>query len=141
MAVEPLRVSDYMSETPLTITADMPIMAAVRLLVDHDISSVIVIDANKTPVGILTERDCIRTALQAGYFDEGAGIVGDYMTTDITSAGPEDSLMDIAQLFADSPFRRCPVVDQGRLIGMISRRNVLRALGETSWFAEPQSKT
>ncbi len=141
MAVEPLRVSDYMTETPLTITAETSIMAAVGLLVEHDISSVIVIDANSTPIGILTERDCIRTALQAGYFDEGAGNVRDYMTTNITTAGPEDSLMDIAQLFADSPFRRCPVVADGRLVGMISRRNVLRALSETTWFPQPQSKT
>ena len=140
MAVEPLRVSDYMSEITLTVTADMPIMAAVGLLVEHDISGVIVIDANTTPVGILTERDCIRTALQAGYFDESGGIVGDYMTTDITTAGPDDSLMDIAQLFADSPFRRCPVVTQGRLVGMISRRNVLRALTEATWFPEPHPK-
>ena len=140
MVVEPLRVSDYMGEVPLTVTADMPIMAAVGLLVEHDISGVIVIDANTTPIGILTERDCIRTALQAGYFDESAGIVGDYMTSDITTAGPEDSLMDVAQLFADSPFRRCPVVAQGRLVGMISRRNVLRALTEATWFPEPQPK-
>lgn len=141
MAVEPLRVSDYMTETPMTITAETSIMAAVGLLVEHDISSVIVIDANFTPIGILTERDCIRTALQAGYFDEGAGNVRDYMTTNITTARPEDSLMDIAQLFADSPFRRCPVVAEGRLVGMISRRNVLRALSETTWFPQPQLKT
>lgn len=140
MAVEPLRVRDYMTDVPLTVTADMPIMAAVGSLVEHDISSVIVIDANKMPIGILTERDCIRTALQAGYFDESAGIVGDYMSTNITTVGPEDSLMDVAQLFADSPFRRCPVVSQGSLVGMISRRNVLRALTRTTWFAQPQPK-
>jgi CBS domain-containing protein len=136
-----MRVSDYMTEAPLTVTADMPIMAAVRLLVEHDISGAMVIEANMTPVGILTERDCIRIALQSGYFDEHIGIVGDYMTTDITSVSPEDSLMDVAQLFADSTYWRCPVVDQGRLVGIISRRNVLRALTEASWFGEPQSKS
>jgi len=141
MVVEPLRVSDYMTEIPVTVTAPMPIMAAVRLFVENDISSVIVIDANNMPIGILTERDCIRTALQSGYFDESAGIVGDYMSTNITTVGPEDSLMDVAQLFADSPFRRCPVVSEGRLVGMISRRNVLRALTETTWFPEPPPKS
>jgi CBS domain-containing protein len=134
MKIEPLRVRDYMTATPLTVTADTPIMDAVALLVERDISGVIVVDANNAPVGILTERDCIRTALQAGYFDESGGRVADYMTPKIHTVGPDDSLMDVGELFADSPFRRCPVVDGGQLVGLILRRDVLRAVTQSAWF-------
>jgi len=138
MTIEPLRVRDFMTPKPLTVHPDTAIMAAVKLLVDNDVSGVIVVDDDMAPVGILTERDCIRTALQAGYFDESAGAVGHYMTREIHAVGPDDNLMDLAELFAESPFRRCPVVDQGRLVGIIYRRDVLRALTEGAWFGKPQ---
>lgn len=138
MTVEPLRVRDYMTITPLTVTADTPIMDAVAILVEQDISGVIVVDANNAPVGILTERDCIRTALQAGYFDESGGCVADYMTPQIHTVGPDDSIMDVGELFAASPFRRCPVVDGGHLVGLIFRRDVLRALTQSAWFEKAE---
>jgi len=138
MTIEPLRVRDYMTADPLTVRAEAPIMAAVKLLVEYDISGVIVVDDDMVPVGILTERDCIRTALQAGYFAEGAGVVGHYMTRQIRTVRPDDNLMDVAELFAESPFRRCPVIADGRLVGIIYRRDVLRALTESAWFDKPQ---
>jgi CBS domain-containing protein len=138
MTIEPLRVRDFMTADPLTVRAEDPIMAAVKLLVEHDISGVIVVDDDAAPVGILTERDCIRTALQAGYFDESAGTVGHYMTRQLHAVRPDDNLVDVAELFADSPFRRCPVVTEGRLVGIIFRRDVLRALTESAWFGQPQ---
>lgn len=134
MAVEPLRVRDFMTEEPITVHAEDPIMGTVKLLVDRDISGVIVVDDAEAPVGILTERDCIRTALQAGYFDESAGVVGHYMTHHVHSVAPDDNLLDIAELFANSPFRRCPVVAEGRVVGIIYRRDVLRALTQSAWF-------
>ena len=137
MNIEPLRVKDFMTKDPLTVTVDTPVMEAVRLLVEHDISGVIVVDAQFAPVGILTERDIIHNALEAGYFDEATDLVGDRMSPSIHSVGPEDSLMDVAELFAQSPFRRCPVVEDGRLLGIIFRRDVLRALTSGAWFTEP----
>ena len=138
MTVQPLRVRDFMTPLPLTtVTPGTPIMAAVKLLVDEDISGVIVVDDEQQPVGILTERDCIRTALQSGYFDEDAGTVGAYMSRQLHTVNPDDSLMDVAEIFAESPFRRCPVVENGRLVGLIVRRQVLSALKESAWFNTP----
>ncbi|MEZ5598227.1 MAG: CBS domain-containing protein [Pseudomonadales bacterium] len=56
------------------------------------------------------------------------------MSRDVRTVHPEDSLMSVGELFAASPFRRCPVVENGRLVGLISRRDVLRALSEGTWF-------
>lgn len=136
MSIEPLRVRDFMVTNVLTVGPDMEIMRAIHLLVEQDISGIPVVDGQSRVIGILTERDCIRTALQAGYFDEAGGLVADYMSTPVHTVSPDDSLMDLAELFATSPFRRCPVVEDGRLIGLICRRDVLRALKGSAWFSD-----
>ncbi|MDH3642459.1 MAG: CBS domain-containing protein, partial [Gammaproteobacteria bacterium] len=66
---------------------------------------------------------------------EAGGLVADYMSAPVHTVGPDDSLMDLAELFAASPFRRCPVVEDGRLIGLICRRDVLGALKGGAWFS------
>lgn len=133
------RVRDYMTTELLTVPPDMEIMRVVRMFVDNDVSGVAVVDSDGRPVGFLTERDCIEIALQAGYFDAIGGSVSDYMSTDVHSVSPDDSMMDLGQLFAQSPFRRCPVIENGRLVGLIARRDVLRALTSGAWFAAPDS--
>lgn len=120
--------------SPLTVSPEMEIMRVVHLLVENDISGVPVVDKEGTLMGFVTERDCIRVALQAGYFDEIGDSVANYMTTDLRIVHPDDSLMEVGELFADSPFRRCPVVEDSRLIGLICRRDVLRALTAGAWF-------
>ena len=125
-----------MTTSVLTVTPDTEIMRAIRLLVDEDLSGFPVVNEARMLVGFLTERDVIRVAIQAGYFDEIGGSVSEYMTRDIRTVHPEDSLMDVAELFADSPFRRCPVIEEGRLVGLICRRDVLRAMTESAWFAQ-----
>jgi CBS domain-containing protein len=129
-----LRVRDFMTTAPMSITPDTEIMRVVHLLVSEDISGLPVVDEQGMLVGILTERDCIEVALQAGYFDELGGRVERYMTTPVETAEPDSALMDLAELFVRSPFRRCPVVEEGKLVGLICRRDILRALTSGAWF-------
>ena len=133
-----IRVRNYMTTKLVTVTTDTEVMRAVHLLVDHDISGVPVVDAEGRLVGILTERDCIDVALNAGYFDEAGGSVADYMSRIVETAGPDDSLLDVADRFRNSSYRRFPVVEDGKLIGLISRRDVLTALKGGAWFNKPQ---
>lgn len=125
--------------SPLTVSPEMEIMRVVHLLVENDISGVPVVDKEGILMGFVTERDCIRVALQAGSFDEIGDSVANYMTTDLRIVHPDDSLMEVGELFADSPFRRCPVVEDSRLIGLICRRDVLRALTGGAWFTHTTS--
>ena len=130
----PLRVRDYMVTDPITIRPETEVMSVARLLVEQDISGAIVVDAERRVVGILTERDFIEVALNAGYFDERGGSVSEYMSTEVESVGPDDGLVDVAARFVHSPYRRYPVIEDGRLVGVIARRDVLRALRSDSWF-------
>ena len=129
-----LRVREYMTTELVTITPDTELMRAVYLLVEHDISGMPVVAEGGTMVGILTERDCIAPAINAGYFDEAGGSVRDFMSSPVETAEADDSLMDIAERLRKSTYRRFPVIEDGRLVGLISRRDVLEAMKQGSWF-------
>ena len=130
----PLRVRDYMTSDVITVGPQVEVTQVVRLLIDRDVSGVLVVDAAGMLVGVVTERDCIRVAAAAGYYDEPGGPVADFMSAPVETVGPDDNLVDVAVRMAASRYRRFPVVVDGRLVGLIGRRDVLRALGSGSWF-------
>ena len=130
-----LRVRDYMSTELVTVRPQTDITHVVQTLIANDISGVLVVDDEQALVGVLTERDCIATASSAGYYDELAGPASDYMTTPVETVTPDENLIDIAIKMTGSRYRRFPVLEDGKLVGLISRRDVLRALGSGSWFA------
>ena len=121
-------VKDYMSKTLVTFKPDTNVLDAVHTLVKHRIAGAPVVDDAGTMVGMLSELDCLKVALQAGYYGEYGGPVSDYMSSDVQTVNMEMSIIDLAQRFLDSNFRRFPVTDKNRLVGQISRRDVLRAL-------------
>jgi CBS domain-containing protein len=135
--IRPLRVRDFMTTALHTVTPDTEIMDAVQKLVEKNISGLLVLERDGRLAGILTERDCIRVALSAGYFDEGGGRVRDFMTKDVQTFDADTSLMDLADTFARERFRRFPVMDDGQLVGVIARRDVLKALTSGTWFSAP----
>jgi CBS domain-containing protein len=132
----PLLVRDFMTTELVTVPPQTEITQVVQTLIGEDISGVLVVEESGALAGILTERDCISVASSAGYYDEWGGPVSNFMTTAVETAAPEDNLVDVAVRMTSSPHRRFPVIDEGRVVGLISRRDVLRALGSGSWFAK-----
>jgi CBS domain-containing protein len=118
----------------VTAKPDSELTRVVRTLIDKDISGLLVVDENGKLVGILTERDCLAAATTAGYFDEWGGPVADYMSSPVETVSSGENLIDVAIRMTQSSYRRFPVVDDDRLVGLISRRDVFRALGSGSWF-------
>jgi CBS domain-containing protein len=106
----------------------MDILDASHLFLKHNISGAPVVDENGELVGILTVRDCFKCTLNACYYSEFGGKVSDFMTTNVETVNPDTSIPDIAELFLKARYRRFPVMEQGRLIGLISRKDVLRGL-------------
>jgi CBS domain-containing protein len=100
----------------------------VHTLVQHRIAGAPVVDDAGNLVGMLSELDCLKVALQAGYHGSYGGPVSEYMSKDVETVNAEMSIVDLASKFLDSNYRRFPVTDRNRLIGQISRRDVLRAL-------------
>jgi len=129
-----LRVTDYMTRKIVTVSPDTELMRAVYLLVAKELSGVPVVSDENVLVGMLTERDCLAVAINAGYFDEPGGVVEDYMSHPVETVKSQDRVVDVAVRLRDTRFRRFPVVDDGNLVGIISRRDVLRALKRGPWF-------
>jgi CBS domain-containing protein len=123
-------VKDHMSKNVVTLDPEMEILKAAHDLVHHDISGAPVLDAHGRLVGVLTERDCMRVALQGDYYGTPAGLVKDFMSSDPQWVGPEQSILTLADLFINGRFHRYPVLDNGRLVGVISRRDVMQAMGK-----------
>jgi len=123
-------VKDHMTKQVVTLNPDMEILHATHCLIAHDISGAPVLDDHGRLVGVLTERDCMNVAMQGDYHGTPAGLVKDFMSADPQSVSPEDSILDLADRFINGRFHRYPVVDGGRLVGLISRRDVMRAMGK-----------
>jgi CBS domain-containing protein len=115
----------------------MEVLEAVRILVENRISGAPVIDHIGNLVGMLTERDCMKIALGAGYYGECGGTVSCFMRAEVETVDIDTPAIEIAERFINSQFRRFPVLDNDSVIGMISRRDVLRLL-ESMW--QPDAK-
>jgi CBS domain-containing protein len=122
-------VKDHMATEVVTLHPDMEILRAAQLLISCDISGAPVLDQHGRLIGVLTERDCMRVALHAGYHGEPGGLVHDYMTANPVTVSPDDTILELAERFITEKYRRYPVLDGGRLVGVISRRDVMRAMG------------
>lgn len=118
-----------MSGKLVTFSPQTDVLDAIHQLLLHRIAGAPVVDDQGNLVGMLTELDCMKIALTAGYHGERGGPVSEYMTTETETVDADLSIIDLAQKFLDTGFRRYPVMKDNRLIGQISRRDVLRALG------------
>ena len=128
----PNRVRDCMTTNVITLSPDTEILQAVHTLIENDIAGAPVVDANGALVGMLTERDCMRMPLDAGYHGEYGEQVSEYMSEGVEVLDADESVVKAMQQFLDKRYHRYPVVSDGRLVGVISRRDVLRAL-EDLW--------
>lgn len=124
----PIRTKDFMTRKPLAFAPDMDLLDAARMLLDRRASGAPVVDALGNLVGMLTERDYLNAVLSATYHHDTGGSVGDYMTRDVQAVDAEESLMDVATRFVEHRYRSYPVVEKNRLVGMVSRHDVLRAM-------------
>ena len=125
-------VRDYMAGRLVKFKPDMDVLDAIQELVQNRIAGAPVVNDQGELIGMLSETDCLKVALNAGYYGDWGGPVADFMTHDVETIDADMNIVDLAQRFLDSGFRRFPVLRDNRLVGQISRRDVLRALGEIS---------
>jgi CBS domain-containing protein len=124
-----IKLRDYMLAHPVRISADANLFEAIKLITDNKISGLCVVDENNVLVGILSELDCLRAILSATYNDSGVGAVREYMTRDnLVVASTEDNIIELAQDMLQHKHRRRPVVEDGKLVGQITCRQLLIAV-------------
>jgi CBS domain-containing protein len=146
-------IREIMDAEPATVRPDTPVEDVVRLLRDHELPGLPVVDETGACVGIVTEADLVLPDDQGdlhiphyvnlfggtvfleplGRFERRlrkafASSAADMMTADPDSVGPDSTVRDAARLIHESGHNRLPVVEDGRLVGVVTRMDVLGAL-------------
>jgi CBS domain-containing protein len=146
-------IREIMDSEPATVRPDTPVEDVVRLLRDHELPGLPVVDESGACVGIVTEADLVLPDDQGdlhiphyvnlfggtvfleplGRFERRlrkafASSAADMMTADPDSVGPDSTVRDAARLIHESGHNRLPVVEDGRLVGVVTRMDVLGAL-------------
>ncbi len=123
-------VRDFMATELITLKPETEINRAMTILLDSKISGAPVVDANGDLLGVLSKKDCLKAALNASFFQEWGGAVSDYMSKNVEVLDPDIDLLKAAETFLAGQYRRFPVVKDGRLVGQVSRCDILRGLRE-----------
>ncbi|MFV0477928.1 MAG: CBS domain-containing protein [Parahaliea sp.] len=124
-----VNLRDYMLPNPIRVKASDSIASAMQVIIDNKVSGVCVVDEQDNLVGILSELDCLRAALDATYNETSVSVVRDYMASDnLVVANPNEDIVNVAQDMLLKNKRRRPVVENGRLIGQITCRQLLSAI-------------
>ena len=126
-----MRARDVMTSPVITLRPDAPVHAAAALLCSHGFTAAPVVDAAGALVGIATEADLVRGRIVPDGWvvqPEPDPVVGEVMTPAPAAMRPEDDLADVVALMLDARTRSVPIVDDGKLVGIVTRRDVLRVV-------------
>lgn len=123
-----VRVHELMSTELVVVRPEVGVHEAVTILLEQRISGLPVIDDKGALVGIVTEQDCLRVAFQSGYYEAPGRTVAEAMTPSPETLDANADIMTAIDLFLRRPFRQLPVVREGALVGILSRRDALRVL-------------
>lgn len=125
MRVEKI-LSQKETNKTVTVTADEPITAALRLLAEHKIGAVLVLGTSGDVAGILSERDIVR-ALEASGSTCLTQSISEIMTKDVRTCTLADRSEIVLEMMTKGRFRHLPVIDNGQLHGIISIGDVVKA--------------
>lgn len=124
-----VKVEDYMATGLVSFKPETDLFEAINSLLNYKISGAPVVNEGGELVGLISEVDCLRAILTLTYHEEEVGgQVKDCMTTEVETVGHDEDIVDVAKVFIEKGRRRLPVVQNGKLVGQISRSDILRAV-------------
>jgi CBS-domain-containing membrane protein len=146
-----MNASDVMVRDVVTVGPEEPVSKAVQLLVDHDISALPVVDGDRHVIGILSESDLLHrekigteihrawwleavtppSILALDYAKSHGRRVAELMSEDVISAEEDTPLSEIANILEKRRIKRIPILKDGKLVGIVSRANLIQALAST----------
>jgi len=119
-----LEAKDIMTKNVVCIKKDIPVVDAIRLMAKNNITGIPVVEDDGILVGILSEQDVLR--LFHTYEDEKDRTVNDFMTQPAVHFEEEEPLLDVCYCLRDNSIRRVPVTSRGKVVGVISRSDIIR---------------
>jgi len=125
-----LKAKDIMTKEVVSVRRDTPVEEALELLLANEIAGTPVVEEDMTLVGIVTEKDLLRILNEQNGAKERT--VEEYMTQSAVHFEEDESLDDICMCLLEVTFRRVPVTKNGKVVGIVSRPDVLRCILEQS---------
>ena len=126
-----MKVSDLLKSKGagvITIDDHSTVGQVLKSLIQHRVGSLVVIDSEHNPIGIITERDILRLVNEKEAKQWYSQAVGDFMTKDIIIGVPSDDVEYIMALMTENRFRHVPIIDDGKLVGLISIGDIVKSL-------------
>lgn len=138
VAQKGITVSQYMTKNLISFRPDQSVREVMDQMIKHKISGGPVVDQHGALIGVISEGDCLKQVVRAKYHNlpQDKELVADHMMTKVVTIEPDKDIFDAAQQFLSKKIRRFPVLDNGRLVGQISQRDVMNAvmkLSRTTW--------
>ena len=117
------KVKDIMVTDVITTKKQTPVYQAIAAMVENNITGLPIINDDGTIAGIFSEKEVLTLLYSVEDVD---AKIEDYMTKNPITFGPEDDIVEIIDCFVKSDFHRVPIVDKGRLIGIVSRKDIIQ---------------
>jgi CBS domain-containing protein len=122
------KAMDLMDEIRVTLRPDGDLLEAIETLAHHGISAAPVVDSQRRLCGILTEKDCLRLLYDAALHRSRGGRVADFMSHLDETIDSNMDIFRISEVFLHNNFPMLPVVDNGKLVGCVTRHHMLRGI-------------
>ncbi len=119
------KAKDIMISAVISCRTDTPIYDAIQLLIENNITGLPVVNEDMTLAGIITEKDVMKLLYYDGV-DDNPSSVEKFMTKEIVSFDENESLIEICDSFITNHFRRVPILSNGKLAGIISKRDIIK---------------
>ena len=133
-----IKVSDYMTRNLITFSPEQPLIEVINSLIKHRISGGPVINKKRELVGIISEGDCMKQISESKYYNQPVENINveQVMAKEIETIDGNMNIFDASDKFLKSRRRRFPIIENGKLVGQISQKDVLKAvlkLNGSSW--------
>lgn len=125
------RVSDEMKKNTPRIKCGMSLADVVTLFTQQHINAAPVVNSQDEVIGFVSESDCMHALISGSYYCDKPAIVNDVMTKMAVSVTPQDSIIDVAIRMAADNFSVYPVIENGKLVGVLTRRDILQVLAKS----------
>lgn len=123
-----ITIAGYMTKNIMTVKHDADVLATIKQLLSHKLTCAPVLDESGKIVGMFSEKDSMKVVLDSAYNLGMSGKVAEFMNKNVISVDAGSSIVDLADKFKDSSVRSFPVFEENKLVGIVSRTDVLRAL-------------
>lgn len=141
MKHEPLTVADCMTPARVAIREMATVTEAVQELLKYHLLGSAVVNTQGELVGYISEQDCLKHLLTDSYYREDSAHVADVMRRDVLTVSSDLSIVDLAQTMTGNKPKKYPVVENNRLIGEITRTEVVQALLKLrAWHQDPDAE-